>query len=140
MALYLLDTDTLSLLQRDHPKVVAAVAAHAAPDVIALSTVSIEEQIDGWSKLARSARTPQQHEFASQLLAAIAPTWGRFPPVATTVPALARFDQLRKAKLNVGANDLRIAAITLELSATVVTRNRRDFGRVNGLQIEDWSI
>lgn len=57
-----------------------------------------------------------------------------------TVPAVARFEALDRAKLNVKKNDLRIAAITLELGAAVVTRNRRDFGRVPGLMIEDWSI
>lgn len=57
-----------------------------------------------------------------------------------TVAALGRFDQLTRAKLNVKGNDLRIAAIALEHSATVVTRNRRDFGRVSGLPFEDWSL
>ncbi len=138
MATFVLDTDTLSLHQRNHPNVAAAVDAHTA-DLITICSVTLEEQISGWSSLARSAVAPQQHEHAAMFLTALVVSWNRFALVPMTVAALTRFEQLVQAKLNVKRNDLRIAAVALELGATVVTRNRRDFGRVVGLLIEDWS-
>jgi tRNA(fMet)-specific endonuclease VapC len=38
----------------------------------------------------------------------------------------------------IGLPDLLIAAITLPNKATLVTRNTKDFGKVPGLQIENW--
>jgi tRNA(fMet)-specific endonuclease VapC len=139
MPVYVLDTDILSLHQRKHPRVEIGVANHAT-DALCVSTVTIEEQISGWSSLARMAKTPQSHEHAAMFLAALVVSWGKFAVVPMTLTAIARFDGLVRAKLNVKRNDLRIAAIALELGATVVTRNRRDFGRVPGLVIEDWAI
>jgi len=38
----------------------------------------------------------------------------------------------------IGPNDLVIAATALAHTATLVTHNTREFGRVSGLQLEDW--
>jgi tRNA(fMet)-specific endonuclease VapC len=113
MAIFLLDTDMLSLHQRNQPRVIAAVESHAA-DQLCVSTVTLEEQIGGWSALARSAKTPQAVEHAAMLLASLVVSWNRFAITPMTV-------------------------IAKEIGATVVTRNRRDFGRIPGLIIEDWA-
>lgn len=139
MAVFLLDTDILSLYQRKHPKVTAAISAHGT-DTIVISTITIDEQIGGWSALSHSAKSAQNIEHCSMFLAALVDSWKTFAIVPFNVPAIARFDGLVKAKLNVKRNDLRIAAIALELGGVIVTRNRRDFGRVASVVIEDWSV
>src|SRR5262245_44970496 len=100
MAVYLLDTDILSLPQRKHAQAEAAIAAHPT-DTVAISTVTIEEQVGGWSAIARAARTPAQQEHAAMFLAALVVSWAGFAIVPMTVAAVARFEALVKAKLNV---------------------------------------
>ena len=40
--------------------------------------------------------------------------------------------------MSIGANDLIIAATAVASGLTLVTHNTREFGRVAGLQVEDW--
>lgn len=49
-----------------------------------------------------------------------------------------QFRQWRQSKVRVATNDLRIAAICVSIRATLVTRNRIDFSRVPGLNVEFW--
>jgi tRNA(fMet)-specific endonuclease VapC len=44
----------------------------------------------------------------------------------------------RTQKIKVGISDLRIAAICVVHSATLISRNRRDFDQVPGLTVEYW--
>ena len=46
--------------------------------------------------------------------------------------------QLETAGGIIGPNDLMIASIALAGNHTLVTHNTAEFGRVNGLRIEDW--
>jgi tRNA(fMet)-specific endonuclease VapC len=62
-----------------------------------------------------------------------------FPILPLTLAAYERAERLKKAKLNVDGDDLRIAAIALEAGAKVVSANLRDFQRVPGLEVEDWA-
>ena len=51
-----------------------------------------------------------------------------------------QFQLLRSQKIRIGTQDLKIAAIALANNLIVVTRNQRDFGKVPGLTVEDWSV
>jgi tRNA(fMet)-specific endonuclease VapC len=107
--------------------------------LIAVSIITVEEQINGWYGLLRRPTSPKGlaeiYEKMTRSLILLA----GLPIVTFSEAAIYRFESLRTLRLNVGSNDLRIAAIALENNATVVTRNLRDFGRVPGLLIEDWS-
>jgi len=138
VALYLLDTDTLSLFRRQHPVVLRRVFTHIG-DEIGITVITIEEQIAGWQKLVGHAKSLHDHARASRYLADDATIWAAFPIFPQTEASLARFEQLVRLKLNVGRMDLRIASIALELGATVVTRNHRDFARVPNLSDADWT-
>ncbi len=135
---YILDSTTLTHYQRGHPKVVTAVDARPR-DELGVTTVNVEEALGGYYHLLRKARTPEAEEHATTLLAQAVVILARFTIHPVTVAARTRFDALIKLKLNVGGHDLKIAAVALELGATVVTENARDFGRVPGLVWEDWT-
>jgi len=53
--------------------------------------------------------------------------------------AAAEFQRLRKLYPRIGSMDLKIAAIVLVQGATLLTRNLADFGKINGLAVEDWT-
>ena len=53
--------------------------------------------------------------------------------------ASTKFLALQKMRLKVGTMDLKIAAIALAENATVLTRNLKDFSRIPGLRVEDWT-
>ena len=138
MSLYILDTDTLTLFNWNHPKVLQNVLAHLH-DEIAVAVISVEEQLSGWHRALRQTKQTSQLTAVYQRMTDTVASLRYFPIYSVTAGAGRRFDQLHKLKLGVKKMDLRIAAIALESKGKVVTRNLRDFGRVPGLALEDWS-
>ncbi len=138
MSLYVLDSDILSLLENGNPMVAGRVAAHGG-DEIAVTVITVDESLRGWYSLVRKAKNARQLAQAYDRLARSVSFLSRTKILAFSEAAIGNFEQLRASRLSVRANDLRIAAIALENSATVVTRNIRDFAVVAGVKIEDWS-
>lgn len=135
---YILDSDTLSLLENGHERVVSKVAERQVGEV-AISVITVDESLRGWFSLVRKAKNRQQLAFAYDRLARSVSFLSNLQILPFTEAAIGKFDELRKSKLQVRANDLRIAAIALELNGVVVTRNMRDFLPVPGLSVVDWS-
>lgn len=138
MRFYLLDTDTVSPFQHGHPDVCAAVAEHS-PTEVAITVLTVEEQLSGWYKELRRATEPQTLAAVYLRMANTVQFYSCLPIFSLTEAAIRRCEDLTRQKLKVRKTDLRIAAIVLEMNAVIVTRNMRDFKRVPGLAIEDWS-
>ena len=139
MTPYILDTDTLSLLQQGHPKVLQQCSARPPAD-LAITVTSVEEQLSGWYTAILKTLRPYELARAYQRLVNTVRSLAPLTILPFTIAAIVRSHQLIGSKLNVKRSDLRIAAIVLEHGGTLVTRNTRDFSRVPGLVLEDWSI
>ena len=138
MTLFIMDTDTLSLLQRTHPVVQQHFDAHRTDD-IAITVITVEEQLAGWFTVLRRARQRDDLIRVYDQFAACIRSYVGLQLLSFPGPAIDRYDQLKAVRLNVGKNDLKIAAITLEFGGVLVTRNVRDFQRVPHLPLADWS-
>jgi tRNA(fMet)-specific endonuclease VapC len=84
---------------------------------------------DGKARIARYALLQHSLQLFQQL-----------PIVPFDQASENHFQNLRAMHLRVGTQDLKIAAIALANNLILLTRNRRDFGRVPGLALDDWSV
>jgi tRNA(fMet)-specific endonuclease VapC len=107
MSIFVLDTDTLTLLQRRMPTVCERAAAHATETAITILTV--EEQLSGWYALLRKAKKPDKIIQAYRSLAENVRFLSQLRILDYDEPALQRYEDLKRLKLNIGKFDLRIA-------------------------------
>lgn len=136
--MYVLDTDTLTLWLRGHDRVCQRITT-VDPSELGTTIVNIEEILSGWYAQIRRAKNDEQVARAYAALQQTIEIGSRILILPFTSPAIQRFNILRKGRLRVGTNDLKIAAIVMEHDGVLVTRNRSDFGKVSSLQFEDWS-
>lgn len=136
---YVLDTDHVSLLQRNHKQVKARFGA-LPPGDCAVTIISFEEQLQGRLAVIRRAKTQTQAAYSYERLRETIDFYTNMQMVSYDSVAATLFEMLRSQGVRIGTRDLRIAAIALSQGATLVTRNRRDFGQVPGLALVDWAV
>jgi tRNA(fMet)-specific endonuclease VapC len=136
-----MDTDSLSLLERGNPKIQERLRQVNAESV-AISIVTAEERMKGRLAAINSLSGIERIDrlaIAYRDLQSSIEDLQALPIVPFSELAKNRYRDLLQQKIRVGSHDLRIAAIVLSVDGILVTRNRRDFERVPGLQLDDWS-
>ena len=137
--MFILDTDHISLFQRNHPQVSARVLT-TPPLELATTIITVEEQLRGRLDRVRQARSDEEIVRAYQNLLTTSLYFRTITIIGFDEQAQMTFNTLRAQKIHIGTQDLRIAAIALSRGATLVTRNRQDFAAISALKIEDWSL
>jgi tRNA(fMet)-specific endonuclease VapC len=100
---------------------------------LCISSITLAELLYGAEKSLRRQEN----------LAAVVNFSARLAVLPFAVDAAAHYGQIRseleKAGTPIGTHDMLIAAHARSEALVLVTRNRREFDRVNGLRVEDWA-
>lgn len=131
---YLLDTTICIFIIKNKPTAVRERFAGLRPGEVGLSAVTEAELLHGVYKSARIEHNlAAVLDFASQLVVVpfdsqVADAYGRIRA------------ELERAGQPIGPLDFQIAATAVAHGLTLVTHNTREFARVPGIKIEDWTL
>jgi tRNA(fMet)-specific endonuclease VapC len=140
---FLLDTDHISILQKqsgpEYLTLITRVAQVPRTD-LAFCIVSFHEQVLGCHTYIAHAKTAADIVRGYQIFERVLAAFAAAPVLPFDANASATFDDLVAQRVRIATMDLRIASIARSLGLTLLTRNTRDFAKVPGLVIEDWTI
>jgi tRNA(fMet)-specific endonuclease VapC len=131
---YLLDTNVCIRYLNAQAASVERMLIGLSPGQVALCSIVRAELLYGALKSAQPNRNTER----------LAYFFGGFPCLpfddrASDVYAKIRL-QLEKAGKPIGPNDLLIAATAIANRLILVTHNTQEFGRIEGLIVEDWEV
>lgn len=131
---YLLDTNICIFVIKQRPSGVVHRFKQFAADDLCISTVTLSELRYGADK---SGNPPRNHAALDLFLAPLAIT--DFDSQCAEFYGTVRSELERRGQ-PIGPLDTMIAAHALRLRIPLVTNNTKEFARVLGLAIEDWSM
>ena len=129
--MHVLDTNTVAYFFRGEGRVADRFLATLRSQIAIPSIVAYELRYG-------AERVPDAKRLAEQLRTLF--TWVTILPfdaAAAQVAARIRVE-LERAGQPIGLHDVLIAATSLAVNGTIVTRNVTEFGRVKGLRVENW--
>ena len=132
--IYLLDTNILIYLIKNHPPAIAQrIDVLADDDQLCMSFITWAELLKGAERSTRKPEVLRRLDMLARQVTVIYPT-----TAAICRHYAEQFTRLKEAGTPIGANDLWIACHALAEGATLVTHNTREFQRIVGLRVEDW--
>jgi tRNA(fMet)-specific endonuclease VapC len=140
---FLLDTDHISILQRqsgpEYASLIARLAQVRRVD-LAFCSVGFHEQVLGCNTYLAQAKTSADIVRGYQMFDRVLSAFAAAHVLPFDNRASIVCDNLVAQRVRIATMDLRIASIALSQALTLVTRNTRDFTKVPGLIIEDWTV
>jgi tRNA(fMet)-specific endonuclease VapC len=136
--MFAFDTDVLTRLFQSDRSVLQRISAIPARQQF-VPIVVVEEILRGRLNTIRQAESGRARvglERAYDLLGESFADLRHFNILYFTAAANVRFEGWRRQKLRVPTHDLRIAAICVAESVTLVSSNRQHFDQVPGLKVE----
>jgi tRNA(fMet)-specific endonuclease VapC len=130
---YLLDTNICIYIRQKRPVEVLQRFHKLRPGEAALSVITYGELLHGAAKSAQRTAALERLRELVHLLPALA-----LPESAAETYGAIRADLEQKGEM-IGNNDLWIAAHALAAGLTLVTNNEKEFRRVRGLKVQNWT-
>jgi tRNA(fMet)-specific endonuclease VapC len=139
---YLLDTDHVSILQRqmgqDYTNLSTRMAYYPISD-FAVSIVTYHEQLLGSHTYINRGRNLNDVVKGYEMMTRLVSDFKMLPLLPFDAVAGSAFNELQVQRLQLAKMDARIAAIALSRGLILLTRNHRDFSKVSGLTLENWT-
>jgi tRNA(fMet)-specific endonuclease VapC len=133
MPRYMLDTDTCSYIMRRSPEAVIKRLAKVPVEDVCISVITKSELLFG---VEVSPKRKQDEAALAVFLRYVEVL--DFPDEASSHYAKIRADLKSRGSM-IGANDLFIAAHARSVGLMLVTNNTREFRRVRGLSVDNWT-
>lgn len=131
--MFMLDTDICIYTIKRKPLNVLKRLETLQPGMVFMSAITFAELMNGAKKSSFVEDNIRRLNALSEIIDVI-----DFDKNAAIIYGDVRSDLESRGEV-IGANDLLIAAHALSMGLTLVTNNVKEFGRVRGLNIENWA-
>ena len=134
--IYVLDTNAITDAMSEHPLLQGRLSRSSASARRTVCSIVRGEILYGIERLAPGRR---RNDLTSKAAAVFASLDSDAVPIAAADEYARIKAEQQRLGLVIDENDLWIAATTISIGATLVSRDR-DFSRIPGLLVEDWTV